>query len=97
LFLDGIEPFLGRQLSMWHSTKRCSSIFDFGPLMPKICSPKFYRPIFTGAAIGRIRTHMSVMAATGNLCTQRLENCANLFFVRTLSNFDRLWKFLAKR
>jgi len=24
LFLDGIEPFFGRHLSMWHSTKRCS-------------------------------------------------------------------------
>jgi len=26
--------------SMWHSTKRCSSIFDLGPLTPKIYSPK---------------------------------------------------------
>jgi len=41
LFLNGIEPYLGRQFSMWHSTKRCSSIFDLGPLMPKIYSPKF--------------------------------------------------------
>jgi len=24
LFVDGIEPFLGRQFSMWHSTKCCS-------------------------------------------------------------------------
>jgi len=41
LFLDGIEPFFGRQFSMWHSTKHCSSIFDLGPPMPKIYSPKF--------------------------------------------------------
>jgi len=41
LFLDGIEPFFGRQFSVWHSTKRCSSIFDLGPLTPKIYSPKF--------------------------------------------------------
>ena len=41
LFIDGIEPFSGRQFSMWHSTKRCSSIFDLGPLTPKIYSPKF--------------------------------------------------------
>jgi len=41
LFLDGIDPFFGRQFSMWHSTKRCSSIFDLGPLTPKIYSPKF--------------------------------------------------------
>jgi len=27
LFLDGIEPFFGRQFSMWPCTKRCSSIF----------------------------------------------------------------------
>jgi len=38
LFLDGIQPFFGRQFSMWHSTKRCSSIFDLGPLMLKICT-----------------------------------------------------------
>jgi len=31
LFLDGIEPFSGRQLSMTPSTKRSSSIFDLGP------------------------------------------------------------------
>jgi len=41
LFLDGIEPFFGRHFSMWHSTKRCSSIFDLVPLTPKIYSPKF--------------------------------------------------------
>ena len=41
LFLDGIEPFFVRHLSMWHSTKRCSSILDLGPLTPKIYSPKF--------------------------------------------------------
>ena len=31
LFLDGIGPFFGRHFSMWHSTKRCSSISDLGP------------------------------------------------------------------
>jgi len=31
LFLDEIEPFFGRQFSMWHSTKLFSSIFDLGP------------------------------------------------------------------
>jgi len=25
---------------MWHSTKRCSSIFDLGPITPKIYFPK---------------------------------------------------------
>ena len=33
--------FFGRLFSMWHSTKRCSSIFDLSPLTPKIYSPKF--------------------------------------------------------
>ena len=33
--------FFGRQFSIWHSTKRCSSIFDLGFLTPKIYSPKF--------------------------------------------------------
>jgi len=32
---------LGRQFSMTPSTKRCSSIFDLGPITPKIYSPKF--------------------------------------------------------
>jgi len=41
LFLDGIEPFFGRQFSMTPYTKRSSSIFDLGPLTPKIYSPKF--------------------------------------------------------
>jgi len=40
LFLSGIEPFLGHQFSMTKTTKRCSSIFDLGPLTPKIYSPK---------------------------------------------------------
>jgi len=40
LFLDGIKPLFGCRFSMWHSTKRCSSIFDLGPLTPKIYSPK---------------------------------------------------------
>ena len=40
LFLDGIEPFLGHQFSMTKTAKRCSSIFDLGPLMPKIYNPK---------------------------------------------------------
>ena len=40
LFIDGIEPFFGRHFSMWHSTKRCSLIFDLGPVTPKIYSPK---------------------------------------------------------
>jgi len=41
-FLDGIEPFFGRQFSMWHTTKRCSSIFDLGPLTPKIYCQKLF-------------------------------------------------------
>ena len=48
LFLDGIEPFLGRQFSMWHSTKRCSSIL--GPVTSKIYSPKFG----TKSPVGRL-------------------------------------------
>ena len=35
------RAIFGRHFSMWHSTKRCSSIFDLGPLTPKIDSPKF--------------------------------------------------------
>ena len=35
LFFDGIEPFWGSQFSVNPSTKRCSSIFDSGPLTPR--------------------------------------------------------------
>ena len=34
------RAIFGRHLSMWNSTKLCSSIFDLGPLTPKIYSPK---------------------------------------------------------
>jgi len=55
-----------------------SSIFDLGPLTSKIYSPKFYRPLFTGAATGKTRIQKCVMAATGNLCIQRLACGADL-------------------
>ena len=32
-----------------------------------------------------------------SLYTVSQKNCANLFFVRTLANFDQLWKFSAQR
>ena len=41
LFLNGIQSLFGRQFSMTPSTKLFSSIFDSGPLTPKIYSPKF--------------------------------------------------------
>jgi len=48
LFLGGIEPFFGRQFSMWHCTKR-SSIFALGPnfqnLLPKICTQSPITPL----------------------------------------------------
>jgi len=40
LFLDEIQPFLDHQFSLTKTTKRCSLIFDLGPLTPKIYSPK---------------------------------------------------------
>jgi len=50
--------FLGRQFSMTPSTKRCSSIFDLGPLTPQIYSPKLlaitlhYHVATRGLALG---------------------------------------------
>ena len=42
LFCFSMESsHFGRHFSMCPSTKRCSSIFDLGPLTPKIYSPKF--------------------------------------------------------
>jgi len=35
------RAIFSRQFSMWHSKKRCSSIFDLDPLTPIIYSPKF--------------------------------------------------------
>jgi len=60
----GIEPFFGRQFSMWHYTKRCSSIFDLGPVTPKINSPKFC----TKSPISRLAwqiDHVMVMSCHG--------------------------------
>jgi len=48
LFLDEIEPFFGRQFSMWHSAERCYSIFtvrryalhglcDHNSVCPSVC------------------------------------------------------------
>ena len=61
LFRDGIETFFGHQFSMWQSTKLFSSIFDLGPLTPKIYSPKLYRPLFADAATEQIRTHRPLL------------------------------------
>jgi len=41
LFLDGIEPFLARHFSVWHSTKLCSYIFDLCPVTPKFAPQNF--------------------------------------------------------
>jgi len=54
LFLDGIEPFFGRQFSVWYSTKCCSSIFDLGPLTPKMYSQK----LGTKSPISRLVWHI---------------------------------------
>ena len=51
LFLDGIEPFFGRQLSMWHCTNLCSLVFDLGPLAPKIWTKS---PIRVGGLAGLV-------------------------------------------
>ena len=42
LFCFSMESsqFLGHQFYMTKTTKRCSSIFDLGPLMPKIYCPR---------------------------------------------------------
>jgi len=58
LLLDGIEPFFGRQFSMTPSTKRYSSIFDLGPLTPKILLPK----ICTKSPITRLVRHRPEMS-----------------------------------
>jgi len=53
-----VSPFFGHQFSMTKTTKRCSSIFDLGPLMPKIYSPKLlaimlhYHVVTRGRALG---------------------------------------------
>ena len=58
LFLDGIELFLGRQFSVTKTTKRCSSIFNLGPLTPNFYSRKLlaitlhYHVASRGRALG---------------------------------------------
>ena len=45
------RAIFGHQFSMWHSTKRCSSIFDLGPLTPKIYSTKFTKNAYKSACM----------------------------------------------
>ena len=58
LFLNGIEPFLASQFFVWHSTEYCSSIFDLGPVTPKIYSPKFWPKLAYNSACTADRTEM---------------------------------------
>jgi len=51
LFLNGIEPFFGRQFSMTPSTKHCSSIFGLGPLTPKIYSHNLHKIAYKSACM----------------------------------------------
>ena len=39
------RAIFGRQFSMWHSTERCSSVFDLGPLTTEIYSPQIWAKI----------------------------------------------------
>ena len=56
--------FFGRQFFMTPSTKRCSSIFDLGPLTPKNFSANYLWHVCDDSR--------------GNLCTQRLACGADL-------------------
>ena len=51
LFLDGIEPFFGRQFPMTRSAKLVSLIFDLGPIKPKIYSPKLHKIAYNSACM----------------------------------------------
>jgi len=41
----------GRQFSMWHSTNRCSSIFDLSPLTPKFTPQNLHKIAYTSACM----------------------------------------------
>jgi len=51
LFLGGIKPVFGCHFSMCPSTKPFSSIFDLGPLTPKIYSPKLHKIDYKSACM----------------------------------------------
>jgi len=51
LFLDGIESFFGFQFSTWHSTKRCSYIFDLGTLTPRIYPQNLHKIAYKSACV----------------------------------------------
>jgi len=51
LFLDGIEPIFAHQFSMTKTTKLFSSIFDLGPLTPKIYSQNLYKIAYKSACM----------------------------------------------
>jgi len=54
LVFHGIEPVFGRHFSICPSTKLCSSIFDLGPLRPKIYSPNLHKIAHKSACMAAI-------------------------------------------
>jgi len=98
-FFDGIQPFFGRQFSMWHSTKCCSSIFDLGPLTPKIWHKIAYklacmagRPEMFGPTRGfsGMADSMEPYKMWADPCCHGNEILANLRYVCTKSPISRL-------
>ena len=71
--------FFGHHLSMWHSTKRCSSIFDLGPLTPKIYSPKLLviRYITTSPSVVALSAQQLRLGKVGNPLNFGADRCCH--------------------
>ena len=98
------RAFLAHHFSVWHSTKRCFSISDLGPLTPKI----EYRKCYTKSPISRIVWHTDgrCLHLPGGFrrwpiqrnhakcgadpCCHGNENLANLGYFFTTSHTSRL-------
>jgi len=63
---------------MWHSTKRCSSIFDLGPLTPKIYSRNLYKIAYKSACMAD-RPEMFVLTRGFSGMADSMEPCKMLW------------------
>jgi len=82
LFCFSMESshFFGCQFSMTPSTKCCSSIFDLGPLTPKIYSPKFKKKIAYKSACMADRQEMFGPTRGFSGMSDSMEPCKMLWY-----------------
>jgi len=81
---------------MWHSTKRCSSIFDLSPLTPKNFLSKIWQKIAYKSACMADRPEM--FGPTGGLSgmADSMENVVEPTLVAMATKFWQIWDIFAQ-